>query len=439
MFAVEADPELRSLYQFNHRVASRSIAGDIRDAWEAVPAHDVLCAGFPCQPFSKSGAQLGRLDVTRGTLFDFVLKIIDARKPRLVLLENVGNFAKHDEGNTWRVVRKSLVSRGYEIAGTEHIHQGGRGLLSPHHFGFPQIRERFYAVAARGGFSGDPLPAPRRVTLATSMSDLLTPERRLSAEERAECSLSEAQIACIDLWNEFVRTVPASIELPAFPIWSDEFGATYPTEKFLSRARTATLSRYVALSGTNLSRQELLDRLPGYARNGQGLIPHWKRRFIEQNREFFSRVRPHLRRSWLDEIRSFPSSLRKLEWNCQGEERDLWKCVLQFRPSGLRARRGNAIPALVAMTTTQVPIVGRRRRYITRLEAARFQGMPDTMLLPDQRAKAFQALGNAVHTGVVDVVYRHALSAVGSCANNINADSGKASNGERYGKDRLAV
>src|SRR5579862_1392022 len=84
VYAIELDDELRALYEHNHKVSRRRLGADIRTAWKDVPAHDVLCAGFPCQPFSKSGAQLGVKDLTRGTLFDYVLKIARVHKPRLI-------------------------------------------------------------------------------------------------------------------------------------------------------------------------------------------------------------------------------------------------------------------------------------------------------------------------------------------------------------------
>src|SRR4051794_16242320 len=107
VFASELDEELRTLYARNFD-GTAALVGDIEHTWTSVPAHDILCAGFPCQPFSKSGFQLGWQDKTRGTLFDFVLKILRYRKPRFLLLENVGNFERHDGGCTWQIVQASL-------------------------------------------------------------------------------------------------------------------------------------------------------------------------------------------------------------------------------------------------------------------------------------------------------------------------------------------
>ena len=412
VFALDIDDELRGLYQRNYGLSARQLGADIRDDWRNVPNHDVLCAGFPCQPFSKSGAQLGRKDQTRGTLFDFVLRIASKHKPKLIILENVGNFARHDSGNTWRIVQASLARIGYTVVGTEHLNRGGSGLLSPHHLGFPHVRERFFAVASLNGFRDSPLPQALASSASRQpLSSFLQKSSELSATQKIECSLSPRQVRCIDHWNEFVQSIPSTIELPAFPIWGDEFGAKYPTDRYLSSVGKTTLRRFIIGSlrpPASLSRDELLLNFPAYMRNGEGALPRWKSRFLEQNRHFFKLVRRYLRKGWLEELREFPPSLRKLEWNCHGEERNLWKYVLQFRPSGLRAKRFTSIPALVAMTTTQIPILGPQKRFLTCREGARLQGMPDTLILPASRAKVFHALGNAVHVGVVQSVYRQA-------------------------------
>ncbi len=91
------------------------------------------------------------------------------------------------------------------------------------------------------------------------------------------------------------------------------------------------------------------------------------------------------------------SSLRKLEWNCKGEERDLWKHVMQFRPSGLRVKRMSTVPALVALTTTQIPVIGPRHRLDNPGRRVEAQGFPDHHRLPESRVGSFRALGNAVH------------------------------------------
>lgn len=141
---------------------NRPIAGDIRDVEAAdIPDHDVLVAGFPCQPFSIAGVSkknaLGRLhgflDETQGTLFFDVLRILKAHRPAAFLLENVKNLTSHDRGRTFEVIRRKLAEElGYSL----HLR-----VIDAGHF-VPQHRERIVMVGFRDNvaFSWDDLALP---------------------------------------------------------------------------------------------------------------------------------------------------------------------------------------------------------------------------------------------------------------------------------------
>jgi DNA (cytosine-5)-methyltransferase 1 len=412
VFASEIDDELRELYLSNFPEAHGVVYGDIRDSKEKVPAHDILCAGFPCQPFSKSGTQEGMRDKTRGTLFNDILDILTRHRPHYLILENVGNFERHDGGLTWKIVQASLVELGYDVRGTVHVASGGHGLISPHHLGYPHTRERFFIVASLSSLPTDPFPPADR-TRKVRLRDVVQSKSELSRRERKETAITEHRIRCIDHWNKLLRRIPDSIPLPSFPIWGDEIGARYPFKDKTPWASDA-LELWDCLRGMNASlyasKRELLELLPSYARTPEKQFPDWKIEFIRQNRAWFRQIARYLSPRWVEQLRTFPPSLRKLEWNCQGEERDLWKCVLQFRPSGLRAKRYTSCPALVAMTTTQIPILGPKRRFITRVEGLRLQGFPDEHALPKWRDRAFMALGNAVHAEVAKAIAERLLA-----------------------------
>lgn len=395
VFASEIDENLRLIYEKNFGLTPE---GDIRCIKPTdVPPHDLLCAGFPCQPFSKAGSQIGMKDSVRGTVLSNVLHILKHHRPEFVALENVSHFIRHDDGNTYRILRKKLEKLGYEIACTE---------LSPHQFGVPQIRQRMYLVGRRNHLEGFDWPTAETEAADLSICDVL------DQNPSDPVSLSQQVVDCLNAWQKFVSRYPKDVELPSFPIWSMEFGATYPYGyDSLSRYPLNVLQWSKGAFGKRLSgrtRSEIAGRVPTYARAGRGAFPRWKKLFIEQNRELYRNNKKWIS-EWLPQVAHFPPSLQKLEWNCKGEERDIWKYVIQFRASGVRVKRPSTAPSLVAMTTTQVPIIAWERRFMTLRECARLQSMDSLKHLPEG-TRGMKALGNAVNVTVARRVLKSLLN-----------------------------
>ena len=376
VFACEIDEDLAQLYQSNFGITP---SGDLRAIPESrIPKHDVLCAGFPCQPFSKAGEQKGTKCKLWGDLFsDHVLRVIKHHHPKFLLMENVANLERHDGGRTWSKMKRQLEAEGYAVE---------TSVLSPHKLGIPQIRERLYIVASLEGLDG--FFWPQTSELNCDISSVL--DKNPSDAK----PLSPQVVSCLETWQKFLRAAPKSIQLPSFPIWTMEFGATYPYNKHNSLAEISikSLRNYKGSFGQSLN-------YPSYAR-GSGLVfPKWKQDFIRQNREFYETNKRWIK-PLLAEIREYPASLQKFEWNCKGEERDIWKYIIQFRASGVRVKRPTTAPSLVAMTTTQVPIIAWEKRYMTQRECSRLQCMGG-IKLPTVPTKAYKALGNAVNAEVV--------------------------------------
>lgn len=111
-----------------------------------VPDFDILCAGFPCQAFSICGKQKGFYDETRGTLFFDICRLLEAKKPKAFVLENVSNLEKHDSGRTLTVMLSALSELGYTVV---------YKVLNARNFGVPQNRERVVIVGSRDGYAFD--------------------------------------------------------------------------------------------------------------------------------------------------------------------------------------------------------------------------------------------------------------------------------------------
>lgn len=273
--------------------------------------------------------------------------------------------------------------------------------LSPHQFGIPQVRPRFFIVASRSGLEHFDWPIP-----TTNIKDLSI-RTVLDRKPKDARVLGEQAIACLDAWQAFLDKFPHQMHLPSFPIWSMEFGATYPYEEATPHSVSSQLlARRRGSHGIDLGQfapDTRFDYLPSYARSTAKRFPKWKIDFIRQNRDLYAQHRRWIDR-WVHQILSFPSSLQKLEWNCKGEHRDIRSHVIQFRASGVRLKRANSAPSLVAMTTTQVPIIGWEERYMTPHECSRLQCLDELDYLPEANTRAFKALGNAVNARLVELI-----------------------------------
>lgn len=376
VYASEIDDHAAKIYQRNWGIKPE---GDITLAANEhtmeVPEHDVLVGGFPCQPFSKSGKQLG-MDESRGTLFWNIAKIIEVRKPKLVLLENVRNIAGPRHKHEWEVIIRTLRSLGYRVSSIPLVVSPHK--ISPSHGGRPQSRERVLIAATLDKAQRNHLAMePESIDLSHATENWdpknwnlkkhLPLDSSMSPASKSKLKLTVSELTWIEAWNEFIEMIirkGGHSELPGFPIWVDEF-----IDKGKLKIPRST--------------------------------PDWKANFLVKNSEFYTKHKK-LIDAWMkrwDDLQDFPPTRRKLEWQAQ-DAKNLWSTIMHFRPSGIRAKKANYVPALVAITQTSV--LGSQKRRLSVLEASRLQGFPDWFDFIDQPdSLSYRQLGNAVNVGVI--------------------------------------
>jgi DNA (cytosine-5)-methyltransferase 1 len=161
VFACEWDKYATQIYEKNFHLKPQ---GDINNIHGSkIPAHQIICAGFPCQAFSIAGKQKGFSD-TRGTLFFQVVRIIEWHQPPVIFLENVKNLVKHDQGKTFDIVIKTLESLDYQV-----FYQ----ILNASDFGLPQNRQRIYIVAFHKNINAENFIFPTPTYQAVCLQDIL--------------------------------------------------------------------------------------------------------------------------------------------------------------------------------------------------------------------------------------------------------------------------
>lgn len=347
VLASEIDDYAIETYKDNYGIDSRINIRDINE--NDVPDHDVLCAGFPCQTFSKAGKQLGFGDETKGTLFFEIERILKAKHPKYIILENVRNLVSHDNGNTYRTIIEHLRNCGYRLTSKPLI-------LSPHQFNIPQLRER---IVIAGYYDPKHINDPLELEF-NNLKNKDELDFYSIIEENADkrFNISEYEETILNAWDEFYKGI--DIKTIGFPIWADYF-----------------------------------------KKGPTSCMPKWKIEFIVKNNELYKRNKDFID-SWLkkyNQLQNFKPTHRKLEWQCGTKVTSIWDALIQMRPSGIRVKVPNCFPALVAMV--QIPIIGKYKRRLSVREAARLQSFPDSFIPNKNDIQAYKQFGNAVNVEVI--------------------------------------
>jgi len=353
VFASDIDEKCRNSYKLNYNLIPE---GDITKVdIKTIPKFDILCGGFPCQPFSKAGEQMG-FDDDRGNLFFNICKIAEHHKPKYMILENVRNLATHDNGNTWKVIYNKIISMGYNTYSNPII-------LNVLHFNIPQNRERVIILCKRRDIGDLPelpkIPKNPKLTLTTHIKDIID-----NTIDNNKYKINDKFKDVEKIWNEFINILNKNnIEIPKFPIWTDMWDCDLNKNK-------SFYDKYT----------------------------NW----IDKNREFYKNNNIILKK-WLNESRkndNWIGAVRKFEW--QGGKllkNDSMNTVLwTARGSGIRVKRPDYIPTLVAMS--MIPVYGPESRKLSPKELLRLQSFPDNFKYDEK--SIYKQVGNAVNVKMIE-------------------------------------
>lgn len=375
VLAAEINNECIATYKENFYVRDNDIRGDVNQIRpESIASFDVLCAGFPCQPFSKAGAQKGFNDKTRGNLFYKIMDILDAHpEVKFVILENVRNLA--DKTENWDIITSELMKRNFYITKTPII-------LSPSDFGIPQIRERVYILGIRKDIRNEKILTNGFIHRDDLGFEKFYKKCKLGdawdiLEESVsdDYIVSQEQELMIKAWDEF--RAQTGIKVIGFPIWLDSFGLGEDNSDVV------------------------------FKNQGFESMPKWKQNFLTKNRDFYIKNRTFID-YWVQkyEMQKRIKLYKKFEWNCGVDVPDMKSAIIQIRQSGIRAKRPTFYPSLVAMVNTPIIWDGGKEHYrtITPREAANLQSFHKRFKFVGSDKTIYRQLGNSVNVRVLKIL-----------------------------------
>jgi DNA (cytosine-5)-methyltransferase 1 len=344
VFASEIDKKCAATYIKNYGMDPTNDI-TVTDAKD-IPHHDVLCAGFPCQAFSNAGHKKGFED-TRGTLFFDIARIIEYHKPKYIFLENVKHLVNHDHGNTWRIIKKTLLDLGYVLPEKPII-------SSPIDIGVPQNRPRIFILGVRKDLTDKEFLEFKKPTYDGETSIYSVLSKRASNKYK----ITEYEEKILNAWDVFKKGI--NISVFGFPVWVDEFGLDYDYSGF----------------------------------------PQWKQDYVRKNRQLYLDHKEFIDK-WMEDydVRNFKLRDRKFEWQAGAGYKSVWETSIQFRQSGIRCKKTDFFPALVAMV--QIPIVAKYKRRLTPRECARLQSFPEDFIINEDDFTAYKQFGNSLNVELV--------------------------------------
>ena len=373
VLASDIDKECRNNYELNYKIKPK---GDLTKIdIKTIPSFEVLCAGFPCQPFSKAGQQNGFGD-NRGNIFFNICEIVKYHRPKYIILENVRNLSSHNKGDTWKVIKSSLDELDYDTYEKPVI-------LNTLYFGVPQSRERVVILCKRKDLG----PLPELPSISKQNSKVTSLESIMEDECDPKYNITGKMKVTQEVWNEFLIILNTNhIVIPKFPIWTDWWD---------SDGNNTSVTKYNKKLTDEENKSSIL----------QAQIEFYQKykNWIDKNRTFYQ-VNKEILDPWLHKSRNQPlwlGAVRKMEWQTGKNKLTMSQVLWSPRGSGVRIKDINYSPTLVAMAS-MIPIYGPKSRQITPRECARLQSFPENYIIHSTDKIAYKQFGNAVNVQMIE-------------------------------------
>jgi DNA (cytosine-5)-methyltransferase 1 len=364
VMACDIDEKCRDVYKENYGITPEK---DIKKVNEKeLPDFDILCAGFPCNSFSNAGKK-GHLIDPRGTLFEDILRIATAKKPRFMFLENVKHIKKIDNGNAFCHIIQRINESGYYLCDKETIFE-----LSPHNLGIPQQRERVIFVCIEKTIYDKMKVIHFTVpNIPIDMSRIIDTDKSITDNYKVSPEIENI----LNIWDMMINVFDVK-ECLSPTILCNEFFKIYTDEEFKK-------------------------------------LPIWKQDYIKKNKPLYNKYK----KDWDEWYNKYKDILQKkevfgkLEWQAGTKKPNdsIWNYFIQIRQSGIRIKKARYFPTLVAIV--QTPIYAKEKRYITPRECARLQSFPDDFILHRNDNISYKQFGNAVNVDVVSYIIGLTLKA----------------------------
>ena len=351
--ACDIDKHARKTYENNYNIKP---VNDVKDLDPTkMPDFDIICAGFPCQPFSNGGKKK-TFDDERGLLFDEIIRIAKVKKPRLMFLENVKHILKVSDGEVIAYIKKKIKDVGYML----QIFQ-----ISPHQYGIPQQRERVFFVCVRNDIYNDvPIVLPEYSGAPVDFTKFL--EKKEDIDEKY--FITGDILKVLEAWDEMIQVFEVGEKISPTILINDAY-RIYTDEEF-----------------ENLS--------------------FWRKDYMTKNKRIIQKYQKQFD-TWYEKHKELLLKREiygKLEWQVGKIKPNdsIFNYFIQPRQSGLRIKKAKYFPTLVAIV--QTPIYGKERRHITPRECARLQSFPESFKLPENDRHSYKQFGNSVNVHNVNTV-----------------------------------